>query len=188
MAWWLGFERAFLEAIGATATSRQIEFLTDWNVKASSDCSNNPLDISRANAGSMNCRKLTSSRTAQNYTTHTQAQSAFRLQVESGNFPHLLAALRSDNPYTYKDTAGVEDDLRKWGSGKFADYYVTQVSTGPPAPPPQPPPNLKAPQALRGWKDLQRSINHKMPAALKDSERYRHEALRKLVRARKVLK
>ena len=48
------------------------------------------------------------------------------------------------------------------------------------------PSSLKAPQALKGWKDLQRSINHTMPASLQASARSRNAALRQLARARKV--
>ena len=49
-----------------------------------------------------------------------------------------------------------------------------------------PAPTLKAPQALKGWKDMQRSINHTMPSSLQASARSRNAALRQLARARKV--
>ena len=57
---------------------------------------------------------------------------------------------------------------------------------GSPPPNAPPPKTLKAPQAQRGWKDMQRSVNRKMPNALHQSQRLRKTALRQLSRARKV--
>jgi hypothetical protein len=51
------------------------------------------------------------------------------------------------------------------------------------------PPSLgtvKAPQALRGWHDLRKSVNKKMPAATSYSHRLGRASLRALSRAHKV--
>ena len=54
-----------------------------------------------------------------------------------------------------------------------------------PAPPP--PTVLKAPHALGGWKQLRKSINHGMPAALDHSQHVNAASLRSLHRAGKVM-
>lgn len=46
--------------------------------------------------------------------------------------------------------------------------------------------SLKAPQALKGWQALRKSVNKSMPSALRSSRKASTSALRSLSRARKV--
>lgn len=69
------------------------------------------------------------------------------------------------------------------GEHRHGDIVFNYVGKAPSA---APPPKLKAPQALRGWRDMQRSVNTHLPAALHTSKRAHRAALRELRRASKV--
>lgn len=157
----------------------------DWNTAAASNCNNNPVDISHVTSTSGNCTKLTQTRTAQNYPTHEAAASAFNAEIHSGNFPHLLSALGSSDPYSYSDPAGVEADLTTWGSAAMAAYYKKNA-TGGSSGGGSSGTSLHAPKALNGWSAIRRTFNVDMVDALKTSERTRIRALQSLARARKV--
>jgi len=47
---------------------------------------------------------------------------------------------------------------------------------------------ISVPHAHKGWHDLRHSVNVKLPAALKDSQKLGEHSLRALARARRVLK
>lgn len=181
MGTWNGFTTDLLDGARLHTAKMDVQFMFDWNFAASSDCQNNPVDISHTVRGSHDCKKLTTTRTAQNYSTTQMAVNSFAAQINSGNFPHLLAALKTDNPYAYSDPNGVIDNLKTWGSPKQAAYYAknaTGGTTGTGGP---------NPTAMhKGWADLQHSVNKQLPAALNESRRSRHAALRELSRARKV--
>lgn len=182
MATWSGWIQQFLAAANLPDTGGNNTFLGDWNSSADSNCRNNPLDLSHKTGASTNCKALTGSRTAQNYTSHTQAATSFDAQLHSGNFPHLLGALASGSPYGVSDQQGVMADLVRWGSEKFA-YELTQ-NFGPPHGGPGG--GIVDADALKGWQDIRHSVNRNMPAALRHSDRQMVRALHALGRARKV--
>jgi hypothetical protein len=185
MAVWSGFETELLQAANVSTATMTVQFMDDWNYAASSDCENNPVDISHVLGTRRNCHKLTASRTAQNYTTHTHAATAFSDQLHSGNFPHLLAALKTSNPYNYSDPAGVVADLKTWGSPKQAAYYQKFATGGSGGGGPGGG-SGSAPHAHTGWADLQRSVNQKLPAAMNRADKDARDALRSLAKAHKV--
>jgi hypothetical protein len=43
-----------------------------------------------------------------------------------------------------------------------------------------------APHAHKGWADLQRSVNHKLPAAMSSADKHARDALRSLAKASRV--
>lgn len=61
---------------------------------------------------------------------------------------------------------------------KYAGKAINPGTTG----------TLDAPQALKGWQALRKSINKGMPATLAHSQRVNKATLRTLRRARKVMK
>lgn len=185
MSTWAGWQVDLLDAAGITYAESHGEFLTEWHNHAASDCRNNPVDISQRSPGATNCHKLTSSRTAKNYTSHAAGASAFAAQITSGSFPHLLRALRANVPLNEPSPQAVADDIDAWGSPSFAAWYLAHSSVGSGGGIGAPP-TLKPAQALRGWGDLQRSVNRHMHDSLTDSQRLRRAALRKLSKARKV--
>lgn len=185
MATWAGWQAQLLKAASVPDSPGNEAFLGDWHDSANSNCKNNPVDISRAATGATNCHKLTATRTAKNYASHAQAATAFNRELRSGNFPHLLAALKSGDPYNASDPHNVIADLIVWGSVAFA--FMLQQNYGPPS-------GggggggggSKSVRAHSGWADLRHSINHNMPRALNKSNRNVRAALRSLSHGRKV--
>lgn len=190
MTVYTGWQKDLLSVGGFPDTTANNRFLNDWHANAESDCKLNPVDLHQLVQGhSVNCKPANipnhPNAHFQSYDGSVWTRTAFGSQMDSGTYPHLHAALKSGNPYgtNYTSDPGlhqVANDLAAWGSHTFANTFITEQSQG------GPPPTLKAAQALRGWKDLQRSVNHGMPAALSDSARMRKAALRKLHHMRKV--
>lgn len=182
MGTYTGWKHDLLSSDGMPDTAANLRFMDDWHDNSESDCANNPVDLTRPiKSGSSNCKPTGYvGRSYQRYTDRMWTRTAFAAQMKSGSYPHLRAALKSGNPYTVNNYQAVAEDLGRWASNAFPNVYVYDALANRPAP------SLKAPQALRGWKDLQHSVNHKMPAALRASAHYRHAALRQLRKARKV--
>lgn len=172
---WAG---VLLDSAGFGHDTDNMAFMNDWHTHASSDCLNNPVDISRAAGGSDGCKVLTTTRTAQKYDRPEDAATAFDGQINSGNFSHLHAVLASGAPPTLSNYADVSADLRKWGSQKYAGYIVQKY--GPP------PDGIAAPRLHSGWGSLRVSFNREMPGALKQSKKNTDAALRALGKVRKV--
>jgi hypothetical protein len=159
-----------------------VQFMDDWNFAAESDCANNPVDISRPETGSTDCHDLTSTRKAQKYTTHALASAGFAGQLQSGNFPHLHAALNTSNPYAYPKPAEVTAELKTWGSPKQASYYASNATGGSSTTDG----GIAAPQTHKGYHDVRKSLNSHWGPALRDANHYMDAALRSLGRGRKV--
>lgn len=181
MGAWSGFQTDLLKAAGIGTSTGQQQFMFDWNFAASSDCADNPVDISRNVRGSTSCKRLTPSRVARNYSSQAQAEAAFAGQIKSGNYPHLLAALKTDNPYAYSDPAGVEADLKAWGSPDQAAYYAKNATGGGTTSS-----SGRAPRAHSGWASMQHSLNDHWRPTLNRSARNVDAALRSLGHGRKV--
>jgi hypothetical protein len=181
MSVWAGWQHQLLNAAGVPTGGDNDAFMTDWHQHATTNCTNNPVDISRNISGASAC-KLTSNpnRRARNYASHDQAAGQFNAQLRSGSFPHLLAALESGSPYNPTGSDKVGADLIAWGSAKFAAAYGAEINAqiggG----------VLRGPHALGGWKALRKSINKGMPEALGYSQHVTTRTLRSLAKARKV--
>lgn len=183
MATWPGWVAQFLSAASLPNTSATRQWMDDWSTNSISDCRNNPVDVSRPVGGSGNCKKLTASRTAQNYSSHSQAAQAFSRQIHSGAFPYLLRALQSGDPFTLSGIPNVEGDIQKWGSLNFLAFLentfgVTPGGTG-----------LGGgvgSHATKGWDDFRRQVNAGLPQALRTIDRSNRAALSSLGRRRRV--
>lgn len=179
MATWAGWENDLLDAAQVLRSAGARQFLADWNAHASTDCRNNPVDLSEPVSGSTDCAHAPGyAFAAQRYTSHGNAAHAFYVQTHRPNAQALLAALTSGKPYAVEDPGAVVQALSDWGSPKFAQRYANETSNVSPT--------LSAPHALGGWKALRKSINRGMPDALNYSQRLNKQSLRSLARARKV--
>lgn len=187
MSVWKNWIPDLLSDAGLPITGRTRAFMLDWHNHASSDCHNNPVDISRPHARSSDCKALPgTNRHAQNYAVSNDAQIAFPQQIHGTNFRHLLAALQTGDPYTIKNPGPVRDELKEWGSVAFAERYWQEAPYGAGGGP-QPGPGNDA-QTLKGWTDLQRSTNRHLPHSLRTSQHARKAALRELARVSRVLR
>ena len=79
------------------------------------------------------------------------------------------------------NTGIVAEELTAWGSEKFAQRYFAETVGAPGRGG-----GVVDTDALKGWSDLQRSVNRHMPEALHHSSQQTALALRLLGRARKV--
>jgi len=184
-----GWEKDLLDAAKLPNTSHTRKFLGDWHAASLIDCDLNPVDLTMPEGKSKNCKAYSGPRHGhihyQAYAHSTDTRNAFAGQIKDSRYQHLRAALKSGNPYdtgkiTADDAGLIETDLAYWGSAAFGADYANDMAAGGPAP------VFKAPQALKGWSDLQRSVNRKLPGAIRSSQRSRAAALRALGRARKV--
>lgn len=178
MPTWSGWEDQFLTAINAPTSASNRTFLDDWAAHATSNCADNPIDLSHPETRSADCHKLTSSRTAQRYATHATATRAFVQQVQSGNFNELASGFSNNLLDPANAPAALIAEIRAWGSAAFANWLAQQSGVGGKAPAPS--------DAFKGWTDLQRSFNKHMPRALDQADTLRRGALRTLARAHKV--
>lgn len=184
MATWSGWQGDLIRAAGLPDVSDVHTFLTDWAAAEKTGCTNNPLVISRATATSTKCKKLTDTRTAQNYPSSAIAADAFSAQLHSGNFGALLDALKSGTPFQVTSPHDVEQDLVDWGAVTYA--FELQQNYGPSQPEGSGGGGAQAPKLHGGWKSMRHSFNHSMPRSLHASHRSTQAALRELGRVRKV--
>lgn len=182
MSVWANWQADLLTHAGVPDTAANRRFLTDWHSHAETNCRNNPVDLSVPSAGASNCRSLPGiTEKAQNYATTGDAVHAFYLQVRGSFAQNIRRALESGDPYTVSYTGKVAEDLTAWGSQTFAHWYFNATVNAPGRGG-----GIQDGDALRGWADLQRSINRNMPKALHDSANLTRHALRALSRGRKV--
>lgn len=183
MATWTGWESQFLTRAGIVVTPPNKRFLDEWAARATSNCPNNPIDLGVQVKGSSNCAAGTGFNPhTQRYPSHTSAAHAFAVELDQSYAKALRAALNSGNPFQYSGFQNVVSDLVTWGSDKFANYYLGQMtggsgsggSTG------------QAPHTHSGWAHLRRVVNHDFHTTLRDSEKTTNAALRSLARAHKV--
>ena len=185
MGVWTGWQADLLGRAGLPTAEATQEFLYDWHTHSASDCRNNPIDISHGASGATNCKKLTSSRTAKNYTSHSSAAGAFSNEIHSGNFPALLRALNSAVPWQQPSPAAVAADLRRWGSPGFATYYLNHSSSGSGGGQGSGG-GAGQPHVHKGWHDIRRSVNTRMPHALAQVQHLTRQALRATSKGGKV--
>ena len=181
MATWSGWDTDFLAAASLPNTAANRRFMDDWaNNATAPGCANNPIDLTHKETGSKNCHATGQTGVSiQRYTNHTWARTAFNTEIHSGKYAHLLAALKSGNPYTVKDAGAVASDLGSWTSVKFGNTYLAETQTGGTS-------ASFAPHATRGWADLQRSINRGGPTALRKISGFSRATSTTLARRRRV--
>jgi hypothetical protein len=131
MATWTGWVAQFTNAANIKNNAGTQRWFDDWSTHNTAACKNNPIDLSRKQGSSSNCKKLTGSRTAQNYATHSQAAAAFNNQLHSGNFPNLLSTLK-DGIYPAGQRLGdVMSDLQTWGATEFVKWLEAEFGIAP---------------------------------------------------------
>lgn len=185
MATWAGWQQQLLKAAGFSTSASNVRFLTEWHQHATTDCTNNPIDLSIRSPGAGDCANLPGIfPKAQHYDTHGHAAHAFDTEVHMKFANAIENALVSGNPYTFGGANDVASALVSWGSDAFAKFYSGETrstsggggSGG----------GGIAPRTHRAWIDLQRSVNKRLPAALRKTDTANRATLRTLGRTRKV--
>lgn len=182
---WSGWIIQFLNGAGILNTPPIQTFMDQWAKHAPGSCHNNPIDLTQAVTGSSRCGDTIGGfGRSQNYGTHAQAAHAFTIQMHTAWVKPLLDALNTGNPFQIGDRSKVVAVLNRWASPSFATWYANANDDG----------TTggggggggKAARAHSGWNDLRRTVNHRLPTALRTSQQNTTAALRSLSRARKV--
>lgn len=176
---WHGWQKQLLKFLQLPTTAANEQFLTDWNARKHSDCTNNPIDLTYDVNGT-NCQRSyrPSHPWYQSYKTHGDAMTACSSQFIVVGYDALAAALQSGDPYTVDYFARVEKDLARWGSDGFAAWYYHQAQSGQAG--------LASAHLHKGWAALQHTFNRGMPQSLKHARLEHRRGLRALARAHKV--
>lgn len=181
MSVWSGWQADLLKAAGFPNTSANRAFLTAWHQHATSNCNLNPVDISKQTGTWTACKHLDQGRTANNYGNQKSAEDAFHDQVFGEEFLFLNSGFFNSSLDASNATTSVIDEIKLWGSSKFATYLQGQAGgTGGGGG------GVHAPGIHRGWTDLRKSVNHTVPDSVRYSDKLVRAALRDLQRARKV--
>jgi len=183
MPTWSGWQNQFLNRAGIIVTPPNRTFMSAWASHDKGSCKNNPNTLSTKVGSSTRCGDTVAGfgRT-QNYATHTQAANAFATQMNTAWVHPLKAALNTGNPFQIGDRTDVVAVLNRWGSPQFADWYATTTTGGGGGGGG----GGGSSSTHKGWSDLRKTINHRLPGHVSASEKMTAAALRKLAHARRV--
>ena len=185
MPTWSGWINQLLDAAGIIVTPPNRTFMSEWASHDKNPCANAPIVLSAFVQGATRCgATVTDFGYTYKYPSHAAAAHAFDIQTHNARAKPLLDALNTGNPFQIGDRSQVVAVLKHWGSPAFATWYANATTDG----------TTggggggggKASRAHGGWQDLRRSVNHRMPAALRKSGANSSAALRALSKARKV--
>lgn len=179
MSVWSGWQADLLKAAGFPNNAANRSFLSAWHSHATSNCTRNPVDISKQVGEWTACKHLNQGRTANNYANRADAESAFKGQIFGSEFLHLNAGFFNSALHTASASSDVIAEIRLWGSTAFANYLENQASGGGGG-------GAKSPGIHKGWSQLRHSVNSSLPGAFRESDKLRRQALRSLSKARKV--
>lgn len=179
---WSGWEQDVLAAIDAPTTAANEKFLTEWHRFEESACFANPLNTTLREPGSTDCVQTgTPGVAVQAYTTTMQGTRATATTLRQPAFQNILRALQSGDPYTYPAPRSVEDELRVWGSGTFANLWATELFGGLSSPPGTTPGSPQAQAAVKfpnevgpAWMRLMRTLAITAPRSLREQAQARN--------------
>lgn len=185
MPTWSGWVNDFLNSAGVIITPPNRTFMEEWAKHAPGSCKNNPIDLTKAVAGSTRCGATVGGfGRSQNYPTHADASRAFRLQMFTDWVLPLADALGTGNPFQIPDRAAAVAVLERWASPSFASWYKNANADGTTGGSGSG--GAFDAHGLGGWRALQHSINHNLPHALRTSKANTNAALRAVSKGRKV--
>jgi len=122
-----GWEDALLGLIHAPDTQANKVFLDTWHSFELSGATNNPLNTTQPEPGATDFNTVG----VKNYPTASIGEQATATTLFNGYYPDLDKALASGNPVNYllANEPKVAANLRKWGSGTFADALDKTAGT-----------------------------------------------------------
>jgi hypothetical protein len=185
---WAGWQAAVLAALGAPDNIATRKLLTDWQPYEGGTAAFNPLNTTQPEPGATNYNSVG----VKNYTSAAQGAQATATTLENGNYPALLAALRSGDPFTWPDAQGVAANITTWGTPRYAAAYLLAAGSVGGAPgaivtPPVPSSGAGssgpfAPSAHGGWHAINVALSRTIPHRLDQGARVRRQAERNLAK------
>jgi len=179
---WSGWQRQFLTRAGIIITPPNLNLLSLWAQNSATNCDNNPIDLSQTVAGSPNCGELHGIFPhAKHYSSHRNAATAFRTEINMSFAHALLVAMNTGNPFqapNFNDAASV---FVSWGTPKMLDVFLNQGHT------PGGGGGGGSAGIHKGWADLQRSVGKgRLGKKVTATNRMDAATLRAIRRAHKV--
>lgn len=181
MSVWSGWQADLLAAAKFPNSTANRDFLTAWHQHATSNCTRNPVDISKQAGKWTACKHLDQGRTANNYGDQTSAEHAFAGQIYGGEFGALNSGFFNNSLSVSTASSVVIAEVALWGSGDFAAFLTQQSSNAGGGGS-----GVKAPGIHKGWTELRKSVNTNLPDSFRHSDKLARAALRSLSHARKV--
>lgn len=181
MSVWTGWQADLLNAAGFPNSAANRTFLSAWHQHATSNCTRNPVDISKQTGSWTACKHLDAGRTANNYGNQKSAEDAFKGQVFGSEYLSLNEGFFNSSLDASDADPGVIAEIRVWGSAAFADFLQKQAAGagGGGA-------GVNAPGIHKGWSELRKSISPGLTGAVREASKMSTASLRSLSRARKV--
>ncbi len=127
MAAWSGWAGDVLDALAFDKSAPNLKFLNDWQKFEGSRCRDNPLNTKQSYTGAVNCLP----NGVKAYPSTKAGTAATKITLQNGNYPDILAALKSGDPYTYAQPQKVAEQITKWGTPRYAEEYI--LAAGAPA-------------------------------------------------------
>ncbi len=182
MAAWTGWEADVLVQLGMPTTSEDVLFLETWHTYEQSACRNNPLNTTEPWPFAVNCNSVG----VKSYGAQSDGAKATAATLKNGNYPDILAALRSGNPFAYAAAGNVAAQLTKWGTPLFAAWYTTHTGTPQAGTVSGSAVGASTASGHRGYADLRNSVARHLPTQLLRSRRTGAATLQALAHGRKV--
>jgi hypothetical protein len=182
VAAWTGWEADVLAALGAPDSSESALFLTTWHTYEQSACRNNPLNTTEAWPMAVNCNSVG----VKSYASTSDGAKATATTLRNGNYPDILAALRSGNPFASAAAGNVAAQLTKWGTPLFAAWYTEHTGTPQAGKVTGQTAGTQTASGHRGYADLRNSFARHLPNQLVKSRRAGAATLQLLAHGRRV--
>lgn len=172
MGTWAGWQKAVLGALGVPVTVANERFLSGWQPYEGGTASFNPLNTTQQEPGATNYNNVG----VKNYTSASQGAQATATTLKNGNYPSIMAALRSGDPYTFANAQGVAANVTTWGTPAYAARFL--LAAGAPGGAPGAAPS-KAPASSpsvvvsleHAWRDLMTTLVFTNPGLVKQQQR-----------------
>ncbi len=182
MAAWTGWEDAVLVVLGLPDSSENVLFLTTWHNYEQSACRNNPLNTTEPWPFAVNCNSVG----VKSYASTSDGAKATVATLRNGNYPDVIAALRTGNPFAYAAISQVAAQLTKWGTPLFAAWYTEHTGTPQAGTVTGQTAGTQTASGHRGYADLRNSVARHLPTQLLRSRRTGVATLQALAHGRKV--
>ncbi len=175
---WPYWYRDVLAGLNAPDTAKTELFLNVWQTYEQSGAQNNPLNTTEPWPGAT----VFNSAGVKNYPTPSAGTGATVATLENGNYPNVVAALRSGNPFTYSNQHAVAAQVTTWGTPNFATWYLKYGGTAQSGPFSTPAKvNLPTNSMTKAWAQLMRTLAVDAPRQLREAKTARAR-IRKAVR------
>lgn len=171
MGTWAGWQQAVLAALGVPVTVSNERFLSDWQPYEGGSASFNPLNTTEPWAGATSYNMVG----VKNYPSASAGAQATAATLKNGNYPSIMAALRTGDPYTFANASGVADNISTWGTPNYAAAFLLAAgapagapgANPPPTPAPAPVPTTGKATLEQAWRNLTHSLAVRNPRRVK---------------------